>query len=92
MRTISKASTFKRDLKKLTHNARYKGFETVLVSVIDDLLAERPLPTRLKDHALRGVYTGCRECHLHPDLLLIYRDDSLGGITLMRLGTHSEVL
>lgn len=50
----------------------------------------RICPKRLKDHALSGDWKDHRECHLKPDLLLIYRitDD---GITLVRLGSHSEL-
>ena len=43
-----------------------------------------------RDHALIGNYYGARECHIKPDLLLIYeKEDSL--ITLRRLGSHSEL-
>ncbi len=43
-----------------------------------------------KDHALRGEYYGCRECHVTSNWVLIYeiRNEVL---ILRRTGTHSDV-
>lgn len=44
--------------------------------LIVDLLAEgKSLPARNRDHALVDSkdYKGCRECHIAPDWLLIYK-------------------
>ena len=48
---------------------------------------------KYKDHALTGSYTGCRECHITPDWLLIYEivDEEL-VLYLTRTGTHSDLL
>ncbi|MBM0631527.1 type II toxin-antitoxin system YafQ family toxin, partial [Helicobacter pylori] len=41
---------------------------------------------RFKDHSLSGIYKGCRECHIKPDVLLVYRvKDNV--LTLVRLGS-----
>ncbi len=50
------------------------------------------LPPKMKDHELSGEYSGCRECHISPDWLLIYRihKDSL-ILVLTRTGTHSDL-
>jgi mRNA interferase YafQ len=80
MREIKHTSQFKRDYKKRAHE---KG--------LSDLLSKgHPLDARFRDHPLKGGYAGCRECHLKPDLLLIYiqTDDELA---LVRLGSHSDL-
>ena len=33
---------------------------------------QQPLPPEKRDHALTGDYSGYRECHVHPDFLLVY--------------------
>ena len=49
-----------------------------------------PLPERNRDHALSGNWSGYRECHVRPDLLLIY-EMAEGVLRLIRLGSHSEL-
>ncbi len=52
----------------------------------------KPLETKYKDHSLVGNYRGCRECHITPDWLLIYKvyDNDL-VLYLTRTGTHSDL-
>ena len=60
--------------------------------VIDDLLAEKILPKKNRDHALTGNYLGFRECHIQPDWLLIYAvDHGQLVLTASRTGTHSDL-
>lgn len=42
-------------------------------------------------HGLIGDWTGYRECHVKPDLLLIYRKPDADTLRLARLGSHSEL-
>ena len=44
-----------------------------------------------RDHALSGDWAGYRECHIKPDLLLIYRKPDADTLRLARLGSHSEL-
>ena len=45
-----------------------------------------------KPHLLIGNYKGCMECHIEPDLLLIWeQDDTEKTIMLDRIGSHSEL-
>lgn len=56
------------------------------------LLAEdKTLPDKNRDHGLSGAWSDHRECHLKPDLLLIYRKPDLEILQLVRLGSHSEL-
>jgi len=87
MRQAVHTGQFKRDYKK---RSRERGIDDLLVSVIERLVAGEPLDTRFHDHALKGGYAGCRECHLKPDLLLIYVQTN-EELRLIRLGSHSEL-
>jgi mRNA interferase YafQ len=91
MRTIERTTVFKRDFKREAHG-QYKRHLDVLVSTTILLLAEdRTLPEKNRDHALGGEWRDHRECHLKPDLLLIYRKPSTEVLQLVRLGSHSEL-
>ena len=49
------------------------------------------LEARYRDHDLSGDWAGYRECHIKPDLLLIYRKSEPSTLRLARLGSHSEL-
>ena len=49
------------------------------------------MPDGIRDHALSGNWSGYRECHIKPDLLLIYRKPDASTLRLARLGSHSEL-
>jgi mRNA interferase YafQ len=55
------------------------------------LLSDQVLPANSRDHALIGEWAGYRECHIKPDLLLIYRKADADTLRLARLGSHSEL-
>ena len=58
-----------------------------------ELLAKgETLPTRYHDHELSGEFTGNRECHILPDLLLIYKiHKDILILELIDTGTHSDL-
>ena len=67
------------------------------IDLLDDIIRAlsrgETLPEKNKDHSLSGDRTGHRECHIQPDWLLIYRiDDDVLVLTLVRTGTHSDIL
>ncbi|MGZ3732385.1 MAG: type II toxin-antitoxin system YafQ family toxin, partial [Parachlamydiaceae bacterium] len=50
------------------------------------------LPEKNRDHDLVGNYKGHRECHITPDILLIYKKDfTTNFLSLERIGSHSEL-
>ena len=55
------------------------------------LAQDLPLPDRSHDHALTGDWKEFRDCHLKPDLVLIYWFPGLETLELTRLGSHSEL-
>ena len=86
---IVQTGKFKKDLKSMIK----RGYNIVLLGVVVDTLAEgQELPPKYKDHALIGNYTGCRECHITPDWLLIYEvDGDELFLYLTRTGSHSDL-
>jgi len=87
MRKPFYTSQFKRDYKKRSHE---KNLDALLEGVLESLIQGKSLDSKLKDHPLKGGYAGCRECHLKPDLLLVYVLTE-SEVRLMRLGSHSEL-
>jgi mRNA interferase YafQ len=61
-----------------------------LKTIIELLLAQKPLPDKNKDHRLIGNYKGRRECHIESDWLLIYKKPE-DAIIFERTGTHSDL-
>ena len=82
MLKLFRATAFKKDFKKAEKQERPLD---QLKEIILLLAQQKPLPKKLKDHALIGNYKGYRECHILPDWLLI---DKCEGDTLflVRLG------
>ena len=78
---------FKKDFKKYQHMQKViDEFNNVL----EILVNEKPMPEKYQDHSLTENCKGSRECHVKPDVLLVY--NVTGDIlTLQRLGSHSEL-
>ena len=92
MRTIERSSAFKRDYRRAKAAPRHsKDVDSLLSTVVELLLSGQVLPANTRDHALIGDWAGYRECHLKPDLLLIYRKPDADTLRLARLGSHSEL-
>lgn len=61
--------------------------------VINQLLDNKILSSKYKDHTLTGTYKGFHECHIRPDWLLIYIiNESELILTASRTGTHADLL
>lgn len=91
MREIKESGQFKRDLKREAKGL-YRaviGFE--LLEVVEILAKDQELPAKNRDHALSGDWKGFRDCHIKPDLVLIYRKPDADTLQLFRLGSHAEV-
>jgi mRNA interferase YafQ len=87
MHEILPTSQFRRDVKLV----QKRGKETShLRTVIETLAQGQTLPTKYRDHQLKGVFRDCRECHIEADWLLIYRIEG-NVLQLVRTGTHSDL-
>lgn len=84
---IKYSSKFKKHYKKLNIKEQQEAR-----AIIERLANDEPLEPKYKDHALKGDFIGFRECHIKPDLLLIYQkqDDKL-ILYCLDIGSHSEL-
>ena len=88
MLTLEYATQFKKDFKKI---AKLPIPDVVEVGrVIKLLQLGETLPDKYVDHLLSGNWQGYRDCHVKPDLVLIYKVDN-NSLKLARIGTHSEL-
>ncbi len=91
MRTIRRTSAFKRDYRR-EKKGRFGGIlEAELTCILSDLSEDKPLAAAHHDHALSGQWKDHRDCHVRPDLVLIYRKADSEHLDLVRLGSHSEL-
>ncbi len=92
MRTIERSTAFKRDYKRIKATPCYrKNLDSLFSDILKFLLSDKALPEKNLDHALSGNWNGYRECHIKPDLLLIYSKPDRSTLRLARLGSHSEL-
>lgn len=89
MLDINTTHQFMKDLKK----AKKRGLDITKLNEVVRLIAmQEPLPAKNKDHNLSGEYLGCRECHIQPDWLLIYKvKEAVSILNLVRTGSHSDL-
>ena len=89
MYRVKPTTKFVKDLKR----AEKRGYKIdLLTEVIKKLAAGEKLEEKYKDHPLKGNFIGCRECHITPHWLLIYKvikDELI--LYLTRTGTHSDL-
>jgi len=91
MREIRFTSRFKRDYKRETSGRHGKTLDAALMDVVNLLAADVTMPRRNFDHLLSGEWADHRDCHIKPDLILIYRKPDDDHLDLVRLGSHSEI-
>lgn len=87
MLRLDSSARFKRDLRLCSK----RGLDLDLLDeVVATLRIPQELPVKNRDHNLVGDYAGCRECHVSPDWLLVYK---VIGDTLYldRTGTHADL-
>ena len=90
MRIVDYTTRFKRDYRREKSGRHGTRLDALLEEAVFLLADDTPLPRRNADHPLTGDWADHRDCHIRPDLILIYRkhDDIL---ELVRLGSHSEL-
>lgn len=98
MREIVFSTKFKKDIK------RFKNTPKILdeiFNIIELLANDKPLPERCVPHQLQGEYKGVMDCHVQPDIILLYRLTDvvkdgktileLSLLELVRIGSHSQL-
>ena len=90
MKALEEGSRYRKEFRKVANVPRHrKDIHHILNHVTSMLRSGTPMPERFKDHQLERM-TGHRECHLKPDLLLIYKPEK-GVVRLARIGSHSDL-
>ena len=83
------SSRFKKDLKLYKHDQKTLS---ELENVLGILVKGKVLPDKNNNHPLIGEFKGCFECHIKPDVLLVYKiEKSELIILLLRVGSHSDL-
>lgn len=88
MKRLKPTTKYKKDYKKFRNNP--KKLEK-LFDILKKLENEIPIPPEFNPHMLTGNYKGHMECHIEDDFLLIWFDPDTDEISLVRLGSHSEL-
>ena len=91
MRTIEATTAFRKDVKRERKGVLGKKLDRIIFEIIETLAADAKLPERCRDHAMIGEWADFRDCHVRPDLVLIYRKPDNDRLQLVRLGSHSEL-
>jgi len=83
-------SRFKKSLKRIK---QLPGFKPERLKTAISVLAQgEKLPPDFRDHKLTGNLKDFRECHLAPDILLVYQlDDDVLILTLVAVGNHAQL-
>ena len=91
MRTIEQTGQFRRDYKREAKGKHRATLDSDLMPILGLLADDEALEVRHRAHALTGNWSDHRDCHVKPDLLLIYRKPDPNRLQLIRLGSHSEL-
>jgi mRNA interferase YafQ len=91
MRTIKRTGRFKKDYKREARGHHRVTLDADLLAAVSLLVEDTPMPERFHDHPLSGEWADHRDCHIKPDLVLIYRVPDAETLELVRLGSHSEL-
>ena len=91
MRIVKHTGRFRRDYQREKSGRHGKRLDADLLATVMLLVKDEPLPRRYFDHSLGGEWNDHRDCHIRPDLILIYRKPDETSLELVRLGSHSEL-
>ena len=91
MRRIERTRTIKRDYRRTVAAPKHRDVDALLPAVLTLLATDTPLPAKYVVHPLRGEWKDFRDCHVKPDVILIYRKVAGDVLQLVRLGSHSEL-
>lgn len=91
MKKSKPSKRFKKDYERIKRGIYGKEIDKLLLSVIENLVRDIPLEIKYNDHVLIGNWKGFRNCHIKPDLILVYRKQGEDTLELARLASHSEL-
>ena len=98
MREIVFSTKFKKDIKHFKNNQKVLD---EIFAIIELLANDKPLPEKCVADQLQGEYKGVTDCHVRPDVILLYRlkdtikdgkvITELSLLELLRVGSHSQL-
>jgi len=91
MRRIEITAQFRRDYRREKKGQYRNTLDGLLEELLPALAADAALAVRYQDHALGGQWKGFRDCHVKPDLVLIYQKPDNATLRLVRLGSHANL-
>ena len=91
MRRTKRSRAFRRDYRREKRGRHRETLDADLDQVLALLVNDQPMPEHYRDHPIRSSRSRERNCHLKPDLVLIYRKLNPDELELVRLGSHSEI-
>ena len=91
MRKIERTSRFKRDYKRVSRGPHGADLDERLAVIVQVLAKDDELEPRHHDHALSGPWTDFRDCHVRPDLMLVYQKPDARTLRLVRIESHTEL-
>ncbi len=91
MRTIEPTGQFKRDFEREVKGPHRQTLQGEFAAILTSLATDLPLSEKHRDHALSGEWKDHRDCHVKPDLVLIYRKLGTDILQFVRIGSHSEL-
>ena len=91
MRRINYSRAFRRDYRREKRGQHGRNLDEQLDAALQLLVNDQPLPPRYRDHPMHGNRAGERNCHIRPDLVLIYTKPNSTDINLIRLASHSDL-
>lgn len=91
MRRIEPTTQFRRDDKREAKGQHRATLDADLKPVVEALANDLALEPRHRGHPLVGEWKDHRDCHVRPDLVLIYRKPDDSTLQLVRLGSHAEL-
>ncbi len=91
MRRISHGRAFRRDYRREKRGQYGRRLDEELEAALQLLANDLPIPSRYRDHPMHGSRAGERNCHIRPDLVLIYAKPNSSDLNLVRLASHSEL-
>ena len=91
MRRINHSRSFRRDYRREKRGQYGRQLDEQLNEALQLLAADLPLSAGYRDHSMHGSRAGERNCHIRPDLVLIYSKPNQTDLNLFRLASHSEL-
>ncbi len=90
MREVEFTTRFKKEYNRVKKNPNNNYLDFILREVVRTLQNNETLSPNFQPHKLKGKFKQFEECHLKPDLLLVYLKID-NKLKLIRIGSHSEL-